>query len=120
MCISRAALLVRSTSPRERSSQLHVQSLSLLDELLSWLRAEGFTDYRSRLRVGASRDHFRFDPEADIEADAPPQCKSLSSPDMVGAPPLNLCALRRSLEILLCYKRRIAKDGGGRGRARYS
>jgi hypothetical protein len=33
-------------SPHERSSLLHVLSLSLLDVQLSSLRAEEFTDYR--------------------------------------------------------------------------
>jgi len=33
-------------SPQERSSLLHVLSLSLLDVQLSSLRAEEFTDYR--------------------------------------------------------------------------
>ena len=40
-----AASHVLSLSPHERSSLLHVLSLSLLDVQLSSLRAEEFTDY---------------------------------------------------------------------------
>ena len=51
VCTRRAASHDLPLSPHERSSLLHVLALSLLDELLLSLHAEGFTDYRSSSRI---------------------------------------------------------------------
>ena len=61
VCTSRAASHVLSLSPHERSSLLHVLSLSLLDVQLSSLREE-FTDYRSS---GRNRPGFKSTADPD-------------------------------------------------------
>ena len=62
MCTNRAASHVLSLSPHERSSLLHVLSLSLLDVQLSSLRAEEFTDYRLS---GRNRPGFKSTADPD-------------------------------------------------------
>ena len=62
VCTSQAASHVLSLSPHERSSLLHVLSLSLLDVQLSSLRAEEFTDDRLS---GRNRPGFKSTADPD-------------------------------------------------------